>query len=429
MRSAARLAIALSLLGATAAAAPGAASAASEPYVVVYDNGDTDPAATTARIESRLGVKSAFRYGSALKGFAARLSAGQVATVAAMPEVDYVAKDSTFTAAGWQPIASGDTAPAGLRRIGAAALPNVHGSADTAVAVLDTGVDLANPDLNVADGKNCITAGAAANDDNGHGTNVAGIVGARNDGARVTGVAPGTRIFSVKVLNSRSSGTLSQILCGIDWVTANAATLGIGVANMSIAGSGANDNNCGNSNNDPYHRAICRSTAAGVSYVAAAGNNKSNFDKVVPAAYPEVLSVTAMSDADGTPGATGKWSGCKTSEKDDQFAATYSNFASAAHASHAIAAPGTCVVSLGKGGGTSTYTGTSQAAPHVAGTVALCVGSGGVAGPCQGLTPAQTTARLRADAATRPASWGFVGDPYRPVSGKYFGNLVWAGGY
>ena len=110
----------------------------------------------------------------------------------------------------------------------------------------------------------------------------------------MVGVAPGTKLYSVKVLGATGSGTLSQILCGINWVTANAATLNIKVANISFAGVGKNDNNCGNTNRDAEHQAICNATKAGVTFVAAAGNNGANLANDIPAAYPEVLTTTAM---------------------------------------------------------------------------------------------------------------------------------------
>jgi len=82
------------------------------------------------------------------------------------------------------------------------------------------------------------------------------------------------------------------------------------------------------------------------------------------------------------------------------------------------------------GGGTSTYYGTSQAAPHVAAAVALCIGDGGEPGPCAGLPPASVIARVRSDAAAAATfSSGFSGDPLRPLSGKYFGYLATAAGY
>jgi subtilisin family serine protease len=136
-----------------------------------------------------------------------------------------------------------------------------------------------------------------------------------------------------------------------------------------------------------------------------------------------------MTDTDGLPGAKGTAPKCKSGETDDKYA-TFSNYAVGAIATaHTIAAPGTCIVSDKLAGGTSTYYGTSQAAPHVAGTLALCFGSGGD-GPCAGLAPSQAIAKVRADAAAAATlTTGFAGDPLRPVSGKYFGYLASAAAY
>ncbi|MDX6667531.1 MAG: hypothetical protein QOK04_911, partial [Solirubrobacteraceae bacterium] len=315
------------------------AAAADPSYVVVLRSGDAHAVETSA------GVSAQFHYGAALKGFSAHLSGGQLARVKARPEVEYVVPDTTFSAASMQPVEAGETVPPGIRRVQAASLTQAHAAATPAVAVLDTGVDLANADLDAVSGKNCISTTATAKDDNGHGTNVAGIVAARDTGSVVTGVAPGTRIVSVKVLNSKATGTLSQILCGIDWVTANAAAWNIGVANMSITGAGKADGNCGYTNRDVEHQAICRSTAAGVTYVAAAGNSKADFASSIPAAYPEVLTATAMSDTDGASGALGRAPSCKSGEADDKYA-SYSNYAVGTAASaHTLASPGTCIVS------------------------------------------------------------------------------------
>src|SRR5207248_3301803 len=189
-------------------------------------------------------------------------------------------------------------------------------------------------------GINCVTTGATAQDDNGHGTNVAGTIAAKNQGSAVVGVAPGTKLYAVKVMGRSDTGTLSQILCGINWVTANATALNIKVANLSFAGSGSNDNNCGFTNKDAEHQAICKSVAAGVTYVAAAGNNSASFASYIPAAYPEVLTVTAMTDTNGLPGGSGP-KACINGQGDDTYA-TYSNYAvSATDQGHTIAAPGT----------------------------------------------------------------------------------------
>jgi len=245
----------------------------------------------------------------------------------------------------------------------------------------------------------------------------------------VTGVAPGTPLYAVKVLAKNGAGTLSQILCGINWVTANAGALGIRVANMSITGTGADDGACGSRNNDSWHKAICASVAAGVTWVVSAGNASAGFEKTIPAAYPEVLTVTAMTDVDGLPGAKGKAPTCKKGETDDRFG-TYSNFAATAAAvAHTLAAPGTCVVSAKLGGGTSTYFGTSQAAPHAAGAAAACIGTPEVPGPCAALGPADVIARLRADATAAGAAVGFAGDPFTPLAGKTFGPLLAAATY
>ena len=423
-------ALAAGLTFAAGAVAP-AASAATNPYVVVLDQDDvTDVGAWIDSLQRGLGFTTKLRYTSALDGFAANLTDDQAARIAATPGVAYVRPDITVSAAGLAPLAAGETVPVGIRRVGAVNGTQAHAASGVGVAVLDTGIDLANGDLAAVSGTNCIKPGTPAADDNGHGTHVAGIIAARNTGSGLVGVAPGTRLYAVKVLGPKATGTLSQILCGINWVTANAAALNIKVANMSITGLGANDNACGSVNKDAWHQAICGSVSAGVMYVAAAGNNGANFANYVPAAYPEVLTATAMTDSDGAAGGKGAVPSCKKGEKDDSYG-TYSNYAVAAgEQSHTIAAPGTCVVSDAPGGKTAVYYGTSQAAPHVAGAAALCLDDGGLPGPCAGLGPAQIVQQLRADAARAASSTnGFAGDPLRPITGRFYGYLLAAGQY
>jgi subtilisin family serine protease len=395
---------------------------------VVVLNGDEPAAATTARLERGGGFAAEHRYEEALRGFSARLTEGQVAQLRRDPAVAFLQPDTELQGHGTATIAPGEAVQPGVRRIGAASSLLIQDAASTPVAVLDTGVDLANADLNAVSGTNCITPGASAQDDNGHGTHVAGIVAARNQGATVPGVAPGTRVVAVKVLNARNTGTLSQFLCGINWLAQHGPSLGIRVANMSVGGSGTDDGACGKLNSDAMHQAVCGAAAAGITLVVSAGNSGVDLAKTVPASYPEVLTVTAMSDTDGLPGAKGVVPKCTKGQADDRYA-SFSNYAvSAEDSSHTVAAPGTCIVSDLLGGGTATYNGTSQAAPHAAGVVAQCIGSAGMPGPCGALVPADVIARVRADAGAAASTNGFTGDPLRPVTGRAYGALVTAAG-
>ena len=424
------LGLLVALVALAAAPAPAPAATTTTPYIVTLrDTVDVD--ATISDVSARFNVIVKLRYKTALRGFSAGLSSSQVSALRADSRVAFLEQDRTFTATGLTALSAGETVPPGIRRIAAATTTQAHFPANSAVAVLDTGIDLANADLNAVSGTNCITPGTVAKDDNGHGTHVAGVIAARNSGATVTGVAPGTKVYAVKVLNSKKTGTLSQTICGIDWVAANAGALGIKVINMSLGASGTNDNNCGISNGDSEHKAICNLVnTKGVTVVASAGNNGRAITNYIPAVYPEVLTVSAMTDTEGRSGGLGAAPSCKTGEKDDSYG-IYSNYAgNASEQSHMVAAPGTCIVSDKIGGGTATYVGTSQAAPHVAGTVALCLGNGGVPGPCAGLTPSQIVAKIRSDAqAAATLTDGFAGDPFRPLTGKYFGYLATAAGY
>jgi len=277
-------------------------------------------------------------------------------------------------------------------------------------------------DLNIAGGVNCQT-GKGYSDGNGHGTHVAGTIGAINNGSGVAGVAPGIPIYSVRVLDNRGSGRFSNIICGIDWVTANASRLNIKVANMSLGGAGTDDGNCGNTNGDALHKAICSSVAAGVTYVVAAGNDGANMAGSVPASYNEVLSVTAVADFNGDAGG-GAAATCRADV--DDTAADFSNFATpgSPDEGHTVAAPGVCIYSTWKGGGYNTISGTSMASPHAAGVAALCIASG----QCTG-TPAAVMSKLRSDAAAQDPSYGFVGDPNHVIGGRAYGYLLRAGAY
>ena len=328
--------------------------------------------------------------------------------------------------------------PTGVMRIGAAPLAGVTGPAKkAAVAIVDTGI-MPRPDLNVVGGYDCANDllgdllggggnGATPADNNGHGTHVAGIVAARDTGQGVVGVSPGTPLYAVRVFSSFGSGSLSNVICGLNWVAENAAKDNIKVINMSLGGEGSDDGHCGATDQDAFHAAVCRVTAAGVTVVVAAGNDGGDVAKTVPASYDEALAVTAMADFDGKPGGLFQGSSPCSTKGTDDTAASFSDWAVPASpdANHVIAAPGVCITSTWNDGKFKSISGTSMASPHVAGLVARCID----AGPCAGMPPAQIMAKLRADAAARPADQGFLGDTHKPIDGKYYGNLADDRGY
>jgi len=412
---------------------PALAKAATNPrYIVLYERSLASVTNETNGLERAEGFKSERRYAHALKGFAARLSTAQVHALKDDPQVVSVTADRAIQAFDTAPLAPGETVPSGISRIEAASADTSQQTPGGAIAVIDTGIDLKNPDLNAVEGTNCINPAASAQDDHGHGTHVAGTIAAGNSGSGVVGVAPGAKLYAVKVLGSTGAGTVSSLICGIDWVAANAQADNIKIANMSVGSAGPIPTSCATTT-DPEYAAVCRAVNVGVTMVASAGNSAVAFDgarATVPAAYPEVLAVTAMTDSDGRPGALGGPPACRVVEGDDTVA-RFSNYAATSvGAAHTIAAPGTCITSDLVGGGTAVLSGTSMAAPHVAGSVALCLGSDASPGPCAGMTPAQIIDRMRADAAahsTEVPAFGFVGDLARPAVGRFYGSLVWDG--
>ncbi|TQN37702.1 peptidase inhibitor I9 [Blastococcus colisei] len=362
---------ALAAFAPTASAAPPPPTPHSIPgaWIVTLEPGQA-PDRVSAEHGRRHGAQVDHLYRHALTGYAARMSDQAAARVAQDPRVASVERDQIVTAFAPRnktvvtPVAQ--TLPTGIDRIDGDLSDTLSGdgkeAVDVDVAVIDTGIDVDHPDLNVVGGKNCVTGGRSYDDGNGHGTHVAGTIAAKDDANGVVGVAPGARLWAVRVLNNQGSGTRSGIICGVDWVSANRST--IEVANMSLGGSGTEPTAEGCSTGDSYHDAICRSVAGGVTYVVAAGNSSADAATAVPAAYDEVVTVSALADFDGKPGALGA-STCRA-DVDDTFA-DFSNFG----ADVDLIAPGVCIHSTWMGGGYDTISGTSMASPHVAGAAAL----------------------------------------------------------
>jgi hypothetical protein len=330
---------------------------------VVFHDDVVDSETTAHSLISPLGLGRGHIFQYALKGFSAMIPAGLLEAVRRDPRVRYVVRDQEM-------VAFAQTIPTGIRRIGAdlnatAAIDGINTpQVNVAIAIIDTGIDLDHPDLNVKGGVCYACGGGTIPDDaNGHGSHVAGIAAALDNDIGVVGVAPGAPLYAVRVLDYRGSGSLSNVAKGVDWVTKNTSSLNIKVANLSLGGSGSDDGNCGKSNNDPLHTAICNSVAAGVTYVVAAGNSAADAKATIPAAYREVITVSALADSDGLEGGIGLGTGYGA---DDTFA-TFSNYGPAID----LIAPGVSIYSTYKLGGYSTLSGTSMAAPHVAGAAAL----------------------------------------------------------
>jgi subtilisin len=344
--------------------------------VVLKDSVDTDTAATDLSVRHGLAIGQ--RYHHAINGFAASVPAGKLAALQADARVAFVSEDRqvsisaepVLTAKG-KPGAAPQPAqsvPTGLRRIHAE--QNANEGAGVTVAVIDTGIDLAHPDLSgrIVANKNCLSTRKNGNDDNGHGTHVAGTIAALDNSTGSLGIASASRLAAVKVLNAQGSGMWSSIICGLDWVAANSAALDIKVANMSLGGSGSSDGACGLVNGDALHQAVCRVRDAGVTVVVAAGNEGADTAGKVPAGYDDaVITVSALADSDGLVGGLGS----VTSYGPDDTFATFSNYGSAVD----IGAPGVAIYSTWKGSAYNTISGTSMASPHVAAAAAMYLSS------------------------------------------------------
>ncbi len=422
-----------------------AQSATNGHYIVVLNDTGADPGAAAAQQAAALGGQVSHVYRHALKGYAVTLPTSALPALQANPLVRFVSEDAPVSAAG-QPSGCSPFSqclPFGIDRIdgdrSSTRSGDGKGAVNINVAVLDSGIDPTHPDLNVVGGTNCSNGKSSDfSDVFGHGTMVAGTLAARDNAFGVVGVAPGAQLWSVRVLNDQAFGSVSAVLCGVDWVTATRTdadpTNDIAVANMSIGGKGSDDGNCGKTKPDALHIAICSSVAAGVTYVVAASNDGVDFQSTIPAAYDEVLTATAMADHDGQPGGLAGAYVCPTTgstQLQDDTPAFFSNFATLpSDQAHTVAAPGVCVASTALGGsGYGEGSGTSFASPHVAGTVALCIASG----PCAGLTPAQIVQKIVADAAAYNQAnpgYGFTGDPqHSPDPSKYYGYLIRAALY
>ena len=348
--------------------AAGAADAIAGSYIVVLKSGSAAASRVTSTSQAlvkRYGGRVRTNYLSAFRGFQATMTAVEARRLAANPAVDYIEQDATVRMTDTQ------AAPVwGLDRIDQAALPlsktyTYRSAANVTAYVLDTGIRTSHSEFGgrASDGWDFIDKDATAQDCNGHGTHVAGTVG-----GRTYGVAKDVKLVGVRVLDCRGSGSYSAIIAGIDWVTAHAVKPA--VANLSLGGGVSSALNA----------AVTKSIAAGVTYAVAAGNDDKNACGYSPASTPNAITVGATDSAD--------------------VRATFSNYGSCLD----IFAPGVKITAPGYASdtGTQTMSGTSMAAPHVAGAAALVLGADPAATPAQVL--AALTAKASANTVTSPGT-------------------------
>ncbi|MCL5096539.1 MAG: S8 family serine peptidase [Candidatus Omnitrophica bacterium] len=347
------------------------------------------PGAAPQAVAARHGLAPDFVYNVAVKGFAGFIPPGQLKKLQADSQVASIVPDRIIAAIG-KPSGGGgkpggggggggttsQTVPAGVIRIGAAPGDVGYTGEGVGVAVVDTGLDFNHKDLKPLGSTSFTAYRGSAQDDNGHGTHVGGIIAARNNSVDVVGVAPGATLYAVKVLDRRGSGSDSAVIAGLDWVLANAANVDspIHVVNMSLGRTGTiNDNSI-------LHAAIQKLVGANICVVVAAGNDATKeVSQMVPAGYPEVLAIASTTAKKGT---------SNVSILIDQDTASYFTsdgaYDSATGIGVTISAPGedqeniaypyitsVGILSTKLGGGTVRMSGTSMSAPHVTGVVAL----------------------------------------------------------
>src|SRR5213596_239344 len=327
-------------------------------YIVVLKHGHH-----AAEVMTKHGVKAHHVLGHALNGFAGEIPADQLEALSRDPRVELIEPELEL-------FATAQTLSTGVKRIGAnlsplAKIDGLDERVNADIAILDTGI-APHPDLNIFTNVSFIAG--QATDGNGHGTHVAGIAAAIDNGVGVVGVAPGARLWAIKVMDDTGAGTTGSVIQGIDFVTQNAGQ--IEVANLSFGGIGYSS---------ALRLAISNSVAKGVVYVVSAGNNARDIygpdgiadtaDDSIPAAYPEVMTISALYDLDGVPSG-------------DDVLASFSNYSRSVVAGNPVsspgaaidlAAPGVNIASTYLNSGYATMSGSSVAAPHAAGAAALYI--------------------------------------------------------
>ncbi|HEX8672632.1 MAG TPA: S8 family serine peptidase [Longimicrobium sp.] len=311
-------------------------------YLVTFRDGvDVDAAAADLARGNGFAIRHLRHF--AARGFSAVIPESRIAAVSGDPRVALVERDGPVSLIfpvegqarpGGGGGSTGQTTPWGISRVGGFG----DGTGKTAW-IIDSGIDLNHADLNTSRACHTYFAGTSPADGNGHGTHVAGTIAAKNNSIDVVGVAANAYVCSVRVLGNSGSGSWEGVVNGVNYVAAKGASGD--VANMSLGGSGSNAT---------LEKAIVDAAAKGIKFVLAAGNEGVDASTTTPSRTNgnNVYTISATDVNDCMP----SWSNWGNPPVD-------------------YAAPGVSILSTRKGGGTTTMSGTSMAAPHAAGVLLL----------------------------------------------------------
>ena len=351
-------------------------------YIVVMKKSAKNSSDAIRERAKALGGEILYVYRAALNGFSIRISPDGLAKLRELPGIDYIEPDVEnilFTAQ--------TPAVPGLDRSSERLFPldNTYNysedGTDVHAYVVDTGIRATNTDFGgrVTGGVTMIMDGNGTNDCQGHGTNVAGIVGGTQ-----FGIAKNVALHPVRVFNCAGGGaTTAVVVAAVDWITVNAVHPA--VANMSLGGG----------IQPALDTAVANSIASGITYTLAAGNNNGDACMISPANVPTGITVGNVNPADDRRRVVSATNGSNWGTCLDLFA------------------PGVGIQAAGFASdtATSTFSGTSQAAPHVAGTAAKYLQFHTAA------TPAQVWAAIHAvDNVTGTPGWAGIIDPNGSVN-------------
>lgn len=315
-------------------------------YLVTYKPTDDLPVVPNARVGAavqqlltRHGLNDPnvqVLFSGEKTGFLAHVSATEAEQLKTDPTVELVEPDRVISICSCVDVAVTSTLTWNVKQTG-------YGrgdlNPDKTAWILDTGIDLDHPDLNVDQARSrSFLTGKTVDDENGHGTHIAGVIGALNNSVGVTGVASGATLVALRVLDNEGEGRLSALVQAVSHVYQNGKAGD--VVNISIGGEGTSTT---------LERIIRQAADKGILFAIAAGNESESAEKYAPANinHANVFTVSAMDQ-------TGKF-------------ASFSNYGPSVD----ICAYGVRITSTYLNGRYATMSGTSMASPHVAGLLLI----------------------------------------------------------